>query len=96
MEIQERSTFQPPPKEWIRHRLEKLGETLSANTTASGQALKEPPGTVTLEPILDRETDPHQGGPEQKFKPYYVAHTKVDTLALLADPPVTSVSSQMG
>jgi len=98
MEVQKRSTFRPPPREWIRHRLEKLGETLSANTTASGQALKELLGTVTLEPILDREADPYQepGGAEKKFKPYYVAHTKVDTLALLANAPAACFSSQMG
>ena len=98
MEVQKRSTFRPPPREWIRHRREKLGETLSANTTASGQALKELLGTVTLEPILDRDMDPYQEpvGPEKKFKPYYVAHTKVDTLALLADAPAACFSPLKG
>ena len=44
-------------------------------------------GTVTLEPIMEKEEDPYRGldDSEGAFKPYYVAHSKLDTLALLAD-----------
>ncbi len=57
LEFQKQNSFQSPPKEWIDHRLEKLHETLSKNTTSSALALKEVLGTIRLEPISDKESD---------------------------------------
>ncbi len=85
LEMQQRKKFVSPSREWIRLRLEKLRETLDKNTVASGLALKELLGPVGLEPIAEAESDFYQMLPtgEKKFKPYYMAHTKVQTLALL-------------
>ncbi|GAI36359.1 unnamed protein product [marine sediment metagenome] len=84
--IQKENTFQSPPKEWVNHRLENLHETLAKNTVASALALKEILAPIQLEPIPDTESDFYQiiDG-EKKFKPYYIAHTKIQTLALLDD-----------
>ncbi len=94
LEYQQKNTFKSPPKEWIDHRLEKFHETLSKKTTAAALALKGVLGPIKLEPVIDEEFDPEaiidedsrfrgndRGG--NKFKPYYVAHTKIQTLALL-------------
>ena len=111
LEFQKEKSFKSPPKEWIKHRIEKLHETLDKNTTASALALKELLGTVKLEPIRNevdgvineiasspstRGLRPLARGPRndggmdsrfrgnvKRFKPYYVAHTKIQTLALL-------------
>ena len=85
-EFQKENTFiKSPPKEWINYRLKKLHETLSKNTVSSASVLKEVLGTIQLEPISDKESDFYQiiNGDEKKFKPYYIAHTKIQTLALL-------------
>ena len=79
------------------HRLERLGETLNKNTVISAMALKELLGITRLEAIMDEKAELHynldcfvaplRGAPrndgEGKFKPYYVAHTKIQALALL-------------
>ena len=85
LEFQKENAFQSPPKEWIDHRLEHLHETLSKNTVSSALALKGILGTIQLEPISDEESDFYQiiNGDKKKFKPYYIAHTKIQTLALL-------------
>ena len=85
LEFQKENAFQSPPKEWVEHRLENLHETLSKNTVSSALALEGILGTIQLEPISDEESDLFQiiNGDEKKFKPYYLAHTKVQTLALL-------------
>jgi len=83
LEFHKQNSFKSPPKEWVDHRLEKLYETLSKNTTSSALALKELLGPIKLEPIMDVDKDFYgivYGG---AFKPYYVAHTKIQTLALL-------------
>ena len=87
LEFQKENTFKTPPKEWINHRLERLNETLNKNTVASALALKELLGTVTLEPVLSKASDLYQlfEGGDREFKPYYVAHTKIQTLALLEE-----------
>ena len=82
LEFQKQNTFKSPPKEWIDHRLDKFHETLSKNTTSSALALKEVLGPIDLEPVADAEFDP-ESIINGKFKPYYVAHTKIRTLALL-------------
>ncbi|MBI4341721.1 MAG: hypothetical protein HY598_05510 [Candidatus Omnitrophica bacterium] len=71
--------------EWIALRLERLREMLNRNAGAAAQALKELLGTIRLEPITDQEADPYHvmGEEGYTFKPYYVAHTKINTLALL-------------
>ncbi len=85
LETQGSRTFEPPPKEWITHRLEQLRDTLHQNVGAAAQALKELLGTIHLDPITDQEADPYHVMAEEgyTFKPYYVAHTKINTLALL-------------
>ena len=86
-EFQNKHKFQAPPKEWIHHRLEKLHETLNKNTVSSALALKELLGGIRLEPIADKESDIYSliNSWQGEFKPYYVAHTKIRTLALLDD-----------
>jgi len=86
LEFQERNTFKAPPVEWIKDRLENLHQTLNRNTCSSALALKDLLGTIQLEPIQN-ESDDFYGIDNEKghFKPYYVAHTKIQTLALLDD-----------
>ncbi len=85
LEFQQQNTFKAPAKEWINLRLERLRETLNKNTVTAGLALKEVLGPIRLEPISDEDSDFYQiiHSGEKKFKPYYVAHTKIQTLALL-------------
>jgi len=85
LEFQKENTFKAPPKEWINYRLEQLRETLNKDTAASALALKEILSPILLEPIENKEADLYRlfEGEERDFKPYYVAHTKIQTLALL-------------
>jgi len=87
LKFQKENSFKSPPKEWINHRLESLHETLSKNTVSSALALKGILGTIQLEPVSDEESDFYYiiSNGEKKFKPYYIAHTKIQTLALLDD-----------
>ena len=87
LEFQKENSFKTPPTEWINHRLENLRDTLNQNTVSSALALKELMGSITLEPVLTNENDLYQlfEGNERNFKPYYVAHSKIRTLALLDD-----------
>lgn len=82
LEFQKENAFQSPPKEWIDHRLKHLHETLSKNTVSSALALKGILGTIQLEPISEKESDFYQiiNGDKKKFKPYYIAHKKIQTL----------------
>ena len=84
---QKQNKFTSPPKEWIKHRLEKLRDTLNKNTTSSSLAPKELLGGISLEPITDRKSDFYYivSNGDIKFKPYYIAHTNIQTLALLDD-----------
>ena len=85
LNYQKENSFKAPPKEWINHRLETLRETLNKNTVSSALALKELLAPIMLEGILTKEADFYRlfEGNERDFKPYYVAHTKIRTLALL-------------
>lgn len=85
LKFQKEHNFKAPPKEWITYRLDKLTETLNKNTVSSSLALKELLGQIELEPVLSKENDFYKlfEGTERDFKPYYVAHTKIRTLALL-------------
>ncbi len=85
LEFQKDHRFKAPPKEWVNHRLSELKETLNQDTVQAALALKELLAPITLEPVLNKDSDYYQlfGGEEKDFKPYYVAHTKIQTLALL-------------
>lgn len=85
LEFQQGNNFKAPPKEWINHRLERLSETLNKDVSVSALALKELLSPIMLEPITEKKDDLFQlfEGDEKNFKPYYVAHTKIQTLALL-------------
>ena len=64
-----------------------LRDTLNKNTVSSSLALKELLGSISLEPVIDKKSDFFYivSSGEIKFKPYYIAHTKIQTLALLDD-----------
>jgi site-specific DNA recombinase len=87
LEFQNNNNFKAPPTEWLKNRLEGFSDTLNKGTVLSAQALKELLGPVSLEPVLSKEADFYHlfEGHEKDFKPYYVAHTKIETLALLDD-----------
>jgi len=81
LDFQRTNAFKSPPKEWIEHRLEKLQETLNKNTKTSALALKELLGTIELEPIKDDCII--ENGNLIESKPYYMAHSNIETLVLL-------------
>ena len=83
MEFQKEKIFKAAPREWIDYRLERLYETLTRNTSAAAIALKELLGTIELEPVADGEYFELLNDGEKRFKPYYVAHTEVQTLCLM-------------
>ena len=64
-----------------------ISGALNQNTIISSMALKELLGAITLEPVLSKDGDYYRlfEGHEMDFRPYYVAHTKIETLALLDD-----------
>lgn len=81
LEFQRNNAFKAPPKEWIEHRLDNLFDTLNKNTKQSAQALKDLFGTIELEAIPG-ECVIKRGNLVQN-RAYYLAHSKIDTLALL-------------
>lgn len=96
LEFQKQNTFKAPPREWVDHRLQKLRETLNKKTTSVALLLKRLLGVIWLEPVSEPGEDwygianapsplpsPHRGEGISGFKPYYVAHTKAQTLVLL-------------
>ena len=90
LEFQDKNSFKAPPKEWIDHRLATLRETLNKDTVSSSLALKELLGEIKLEAVMEKKLGSDDilngGNPPQEqppFKPYYIAHTKIQTLALL-------------
>lgn len=68
--------FTPPPAEWIRDRLSKLQKVLEQNTTRSALVLREFLCPIRLEPVK-----------AEIGRPYYLARTSIDTLALIDTPP---------
>jgi len=68
--------FQAPPVEWIEKRLAGIQEVLERRTDRSALLLRTLLGQIRLQP-----TRGHIG------RPYYVAQTALDTLALLAPAP---------
>jgi len=85
MEYQRANAFTVPPGEWINHKLSHLRDLLNQNTSLSAEALRKLLGPIDLEPVLTRESCGCRVINEDNFKPYYVAHTKIRTLALLDD-----------
>jgi hypothetical protein len=81
LEFQRSNSFKAPPKEWIDHRLENLFDTLNKNTKASALALKDLFGTIELDPIPGECVI--ECGKLIQNRAYYLAYTKIDTLALL-------------
>ncbi len=74
--------FQAPPIDWIEEKLTELSDVLEQNTAQSAEAIRQ-----VLGPIRMEATYPETG------KPYYIAHTSIDTLAII-DKPAYSESSQ--
>jgi site-specific DNA recombinase len=68
--------FQAPPVEWVEERIIKLEDLLERRTEQSGLILRRLLGRIRLEP-----TKPDIG------RPYYLARTSIDTLALIEPPP---------
>lgn len=83
MDFQTRNAFKAPPKEWIEHRLDKFRHTLDMNTKASALALKDLLGTIEME-AFPGECVVENGNLIQR-KPYYMASSNIDTLALLEE-----------
>ena len=81
LEFQRNSAFKAPPKEWIEHRLDNLFETLNKNTKASALVLKDLFGSIELEAIPGECVI--ECGELIQNRAYYLAHSKIDTLALL-------------
>jgi site-specific DNA recombinase len=83
LEYQKANSVCAPPREWMERRLAKLRETLNKDSRASGLALKELLGTVSLEPVS--EGGEKLDGVGKHRRAHYLAHTKIQTLALLDD-----------
>ncbi len=81
LEFQRCNAFKASPKEWIEFRLEKLFDTLNKNTKASALALKELFGTIELEPVPGECAV--VCGKLIQNRAYYLAHSNIESLALL-------------
>lgn len=81
LEFQKSNAFKAPPKEWIEFRLENLFETLNKNTKQSALALKDLFGTIELEPVPGECVI--ECGKLIQNRAYYLAHSSIETLALL-------------
>jgi hypothetical protein len=68
--------FQLPPIEWIEERLSHAQEVLERRTEQSALLLRELLGPISLEPTTG-----------DIGRPYYMARTSLDCLALLLEPP---------
>lgn len=75
--------FQPPPEAWISKRISEVKSVLEKKTEQSALLLRSYLGTVTLMPTV-----PDIG------KPYYQAHSKIKTFALLENSDLGSNSLQ--
>ena len=74
--------FQAPPVDWIEEKLTELRDVLGKNTAQSAKALRQ-----FLGPIQMKATYPEIG------KPHYIAHTSINTLAII-DKPTDTESPQ--
>ncbi len=68
--------FQAPPVEWVEERLAALKDVLELRTEQSALLLRNLLGPIRLEP-----TQGNIG------RPYYLARTALNTLAILEPPP---------
>ncbi len=68
--------FQAPPVEWIEERLTKIKALLEQRTGKSALIIRRLLGSIRLEPTT-----------AEAGRPYYVARTLLDTLALIEPPP---------
>jgi site-specific DNA recombinase len=68
--------FQAPPVEWIEERLAGMQKVLERRTERSALLLRSLLGGIQLEPTCG-----------EIGRPYYVARTSIDALALLEPPP---------
>ena len=68
--------FETPPIEWIEAKLEDAKALLQKNFVQSGEALRQFLGPITLKAVY-----PDIG------KPYFVAKSSIDTIALLENTP---------
>jgi len=71
-----RKVFQTPPVEWIEERLSRVQEVLERRTEQSALLLRDVLGTIRLEP---KKGD--------VGRPYYLAQTSIECIALLETPP---------
>ena len=76
LQASRKSVFRTPPVEWIEERMVGLKDVLERRTEQSALLLRRLLGEIRLEP-----SRPVEG------KPYYMARTSLDTLALLDPPP---------
>lgn len=90
LEFQRNNSFKVPPKEWIDFRLENLFDTLNKNTKASALALKDLLGTIELEPVPGECVV--ECGQLIQNRAYYLAHSNIETLALLEEGKGTNWS----
>jgi len=68
--------FQTPPVEWIEERLSGVQEVLERRTERSALLLRDVLGTIRLVP--------EKG---DVGRPFYLAQTSIDCIALLETPP---------
>ena len=68
--------FQAPPMEWVEERLDQLKDLLERRTERSALLLRNLLGPIRLEPT--------QG---DIGRPYYLARTSINTLAIMETPP---------
>ena len=68
--------FQTPPVEWIEERLSRVQEVLKRQTEQSALLLRDVLGTIRLEPKMG-----------DVGRPYYLAQTAINCIALLETPP---------
>ena len=68
--------FETPPIEWVEAKLENVKTLLQKNFAQSGEALRQFLGPITLKAVY-----PDIG------KPYFVAKSSIDTIALLENTP---------
>ncbi len=80
---QKMNVFKAIPKEWIKPELKIFFNTLNKNPKAVALALKNLLGTIELEPVQGECVV--ENGEIIENRSYYVAHTSIQTLALLEE-----------
>ena len=81
LELQRKTAFKSPPKEWIEHRLEAFYETLNKNTKTSALALKDLLGSIEMEAVAGECAVAN--GQLIQNRSYYIAHCNIDSFSLL-------------